>query len=107
MPHCQKPTCPVVRAPVTAGAVAHHVRAGNLRVRWNGAPGTCEVSAAFQVLWCAVLGGIALGQAAPNIQYFVAGRAAGARLFAVLGRQPLIADRPGAQSSSKQQSGAS
>ncbi len=48
-----------------------------------------------QVLYCAILGGVALGQAAPNIQYFVAGKAAGARLFAVLRRQPLIADQPG------------
>ena len=47
------------------------------------------------MLYCAILGGVALGQAAPNIQYFVAGKAAGARLFAVLRRQPLIADQPG------------
>ena len=47
------------------------------------------------VLYCSILGGIALGQGAPNIQYFVAGRAAGSRLFAVLRRQPLIADQPG------------
>ncbi len=48
------------------------------------------------MLYCSILGGVALGQAAPNIQYFVAGRAAGSRLFAVLRRQPLIADMPGA-----------
>ena len=54
------------------------------------------------MLYCAILGGVALGQAAPNIQYFVAGKAAGARLFAVLRRQPLIADQPGMPSLQKQ-----
>ena len=47
------------------------------------------------VLYAAILGGVALGQAAPNIQYFISGKAAGARVFAVLDRQPLVADDPG------------
>ena len=47
------------------------------------------------VLYAAILGGVALGQAAPNVQYFVAGKAAAARVWMVLNRQPLIADDQG------------
>ena len=48
------------------------------------------------MLYAAILGGVALGQAAPNVQYFVAGAAAGGRIWAVLCRSPRIRDLPGA-----------
>lgn len=37
-----------------------------------------------------LIGGFALGQASPDFSYFVAGRAAGARLMTVINRQPQI-----------------
>lgn len=38
------------------------------------------------VLFSAILGGMALGQAAPNVKYFQQGRIAGARVFALISR---------------------
>lgn len=38
------------------------------------------------VLFSTLIGGMALGQAAPNIKYFQNGRTAGARLFRVIHR---------------------
>lgn len=58
--------------------------------------GDLDGGAVVNVLYAAILGGVALGQAAPNIQYFVAGKAAGARVWMVLNRQPQITDDPGA-----------
>lgn len=50
----------------------------------------------MNVLFAALIGGFALGQAAPNLQFFQKGKAAGASVFAVIARQPVIADTPGA-----------
>ena len=44
----------------------------------------------LNVLFAALIGGFALGQAAPNIQYFQQGSAAAARVFAVMDRKPRI-----------------
>lgn len=38
------------------------------------------------VLFTALIGGMALGQAAPNIKYFQQGRVAGARVLAMINR---------------------
>ena len=51
----------------------------------------------LNVLFAALFGGFALGQAAPNLQYFAQASGAGGRIFAVLARQPTIdVDAPGA-----------
>jgi hypothetical protein len=42
------------------------------------------------VLFSALIGGFALGQAAPNLQYFAQGKAAGGRIFQIMHRQPDI-----------------
>ena len=42
------------------------------------------------VLFSALIGGFALGQAAPNVQYFIKGRVAGGRIFGLMGREPAI-----------------
>jgi hypothetical protein len=42
------------------------------------------------VLFSALIGGFALGQAAPNVQYFQQGKVAGARIFEIMGRRPDI-----------------
>jgi ATP-binding cassette subfamily B (MDR/TAP) protein 1 len=42
------------------------------------------------VLFSALIGGFALGQAAPNLQYFAQGKAAGGRIFQIMQRQPDI-----------------
>ena len=44
----------------------------------------------LNVLFAALIGGIALGQGAPNIQYFQSGKVAGARVFHILSRVPQI-----------------
>jgi ATP-binding cassette subfamily B (MDR/TAP) protein 1 len=44
----------------------------------------------MNVLVAALLGGFSLGQAAPSLQYFAKGKVAGAKLFAVIDRQPAI-----------------
>lgn len=44
------------------------------------------------VLFSALIGGFALGQAAPNLQYFQRGKASGAAVFAVIARKPGIGD---------------
>ena len=50
----------------------------------------------LNVLFAAIIGGFALGQAAPNFQYFATARAAGARVFDLMGRVPTIdPDAPG------------
>ena len=49
----------------------------------------------MNVLFAALIGGFALGQAAPNLQYFQKGKSAGAAVFAVIIRRPVIADTPG------------
>ena len=46
----------------------------------------------MNVLFAALIGGFALGQAAPNIQYFQRGKASGAQVFTVIKRQPVIND---------------
>ncbi len=46
----------------------------------------------MNVLFAALIGGFALGQAAPNLQYFQRGKASGAQVFAVIARQPNIGD---------------
>lgn len=38
------------------------------------------------VLFSALIGGMALGQAAPNLKFFQAGRVSGARVFSVINR---------------------
>ncbi len=50
----------------------------------------------LNVLFAAVIGGFALGQAAPNLQYFAQAKAAGGRVFELMARQPAIdPDAPG------------
>ena len=44
----------------------------------------------MNVLFAAIIGGFSLGQAAPNFQYFTKGKIGGARIFAVIDRQPEI-----------------
>ena len=46
----------------------------------------------MNVLFAALIGGFALGQAAPNLQYFQKGKASGASVFAIIARRPVIAD---------------
>lgn len=48
----------------------------------------------MNVLFAALIGGLALGQAAPNLQYFQKGKASGAAVFSIIARQPVIADSP-------------
>ena len=43
-----------------------------------------------QVMVSTLMGGFALGQAAPNLEYFAKGRSAGGRMFRVIDRQPTI-----------------
>lgn len=50
----------------------------------------------MNVLFAALIGGFALGQAAPNLQYFQKGKASGASVFAVIARRPVIRDMPSA-----------
>lgn len=51
----------------------------------------------LNVLFAALIGGFALGQAAPNVQYFQQGAAAATRVFEVMQRKPKIdMDTPGA-----------
>ncbi|KAL4457545.1 hypothetical protein ABPG75_012410 [Micractinium tetrahymenae] len=59
---------------------------GSTRVK-SGAYNGGDVVA---VLFSALIGGFALGQAAPNMQYFIQGRAAGGRIFEILRRTPNI-----------------
>lgn len=40
----------------------------------------------MSVLFAALLGGFALGQAAPNIQFFAAAKVAGARVLGMINR---------------------
>jgi ATP-binding cassette subfamily B (MDR/TAP) protein 1 len=44
----------------------------------------------LNVLFAALIGGVALGQAAPNIQYFQSGKVSGRRVFGILARTPDI-----------------
>lgn len=46
----------------------------------------------MNVLFAALIGGFALGTAAPNLQYFQKGKAAGASVFAIIARRPVITD---------------
>ena len=48
----------------------------------------------MNVLFAAIVGGFSLGQAAPNFQFFTKGKVGGARIFAVIERQPQIASPP-------------
>ena len=50
----------------------------------------------MNVLFAALIGGFALGTAAPCLQYFQKGKAAGASVFAIISRRPVIADMPSA-----------
>ncbi|KDD76691.1 ABC transporter, partial [Helicosporidium sp. ATCC 50920] len=55
----------------------------------------------LNVLFAALIGGFALGQAAPNLQYFQQGRAAGARVFAMMDAKAGIdAQAPGLEPAS-------
>ena len=50
----------------------------------------------LNVLFAALIGGFALGEAAPNLQYFQQGKAAGGRVFRIMHRHPDIdVDAPG------------
>ena len=50
----------------------------------------------MSVLFAALLGGFALGQAAPNIQFFAAGKVAGGRVLGMINRSdPLFYMRHG------------
>ena len=49
---------------------------------WWGAAGGDVMS----VLFAALIGGFALGQAAPNLQYFSTGKVAGARVIGMISR---------------------
>ena len=50
----------------------------------------------LNVLFAALIGGFALGQAAPNLQYFQQAKAAGGRVFHLMQRKPDIdPDAPG------------
>ena len=44
----------------------------------------------MNVLFAALIGGFALGQAVPNVQYFQQGQSSGARLFSILSRKAII-----------------
>ncbi|KAG2428637.1 hypothetical protein HXX76_011344 [Chlamydomonas incerta] len=44
----------------------------------------------LMVLISTLMGGFALGQAAPNLEYFAKGRSAGGRMFRVIDREPTI-----------------
>eukprot|EP00198_Chlamydomonas_reinhardtii_P007814 XP_001697151.1 MDR-like ABC transporter [Chlamydomonas reinhardtii] len=44
----------------------------------------------LMVMVSTLMGGFALGQAAPNLEYFAKGRSAGGRMFRVIDRQPTI-----------------
>eukprot|EP00887_Chlorella_sp_A99_P002677 scaffold6.g2677.t1 len=58
--------------------------------------GTYNGGQVINVLFAALIGGFSLGQAAPHFQHFQQGRAAGARIFEVMARQPAIdIDAPG------------
>ena len=46
----------------------------------------------MSVLFAALIGGFALGQAAPNLQFFQRGKASGAQIFAIINRKPMIGD---------------
>ena len=46
----------------------------------------------LNALFAALIGGLAIGQTAENLQYFQRGRAAGTQVFAVIACQPIIAD---------------
>eukprot|EP00891_Asterochloris_glomerata_P003655 jgi/Astpho2/3655/e_gw1.00059.3.1_t len=76
---------------------------GGVRVR----AGKYTGGSVLTVLFAALIGGFALGQAAPNVQFFATGRpaAAAARVFAIIGRQPIIADpKPRSQTGGTAQS---
>lgn len=48
------------------------------------------------MLFAAIIGGFALGQAAPNVQYFTQAKAAAGRVFDLMNRKPAIdPDAPG------------
>lgn len=46
----------------------------------------------MSVLFAALIGGFALGQAAPNLQYFQRGKTSGAQVFNIIARPPVIND---------------
>ncbi|CAL8467005.1 g6541 [Coccomyxa elongata] len=62
---------------------------GSTRVR----AGKYDGGDVMSVLFAALLGGFALGQAAPNIQFFVAAKVAGARVLGMINRKPEIDDQ--------------
>eukprot|EP00891_Asterochloris_glomerata_P005017 jgi/Astpho2/5017/Aster-05951 len=69
---------------VVLGSFALALWYGGVRVRDHAYQGGNVITALFASL----LAGFALGQASPIIQFFVAGKAAGNRVFAVIHRQP-------------------
>ena len=46
----------------------------------------------MNVLFAALIGGFAVGQAAPNLKYFQRGKASGAAVFRIIARKPVIGD---------------
>ncbi len=46
----------------------------------------------MNVLFAALIGGFAVGQAAPNLKYFQRGKASGAAVFRIIARKPAIGD---------------
>lgn len=55
----------------------------------------------MNVLFAALSGGFALGQAAPNFPYFTRGKVCGARVFAIINRKPKISSQHSAAPSRK------
>lgn len=73
-----------------------HTSAVIIPVRSTQPDDTTAGGQVMNVLFAALIGGFALGQAAPNLQYFQKGKASGASVFAVIARRPVIADTPSA-----------
>ena len=86
------------RAELPSKAVAWHVRRPPRQRCFQPAVGR-RCSTARPALPLAA-GGFSLGQAAPNLQYFAQAKAAGARVFDLMARQPEIdPDAPGEEPS--------
>ena len=80
------------------------LRIGMSRFRMgvNGNAAVCATGGdVINVLFAAMIGGAALGSAAPNVQYFVKGTAAGARVFHIINRQPGIQSKSGSVAPTK------
>ncbi len=85
---------------VALGMVQLVMMGGYALAMWYGstqvAAGNYTGGQVLQVMFAALMGGMALAQAAPSIPYFVAGTAAGGKIFKAIHRQPVIDhDAPG------------